>query len=143
MTGARGDKGSASIEAAVGVPAFVLFVGLIILGGRTATTHQALESASSDAARAASIARTAAEATAAAEKSARSSLANQQIDCIGIQVDVNTEGFQVAAGQAASIGVTVTCRLDLSDLTVPGVPGSRSLRATITSPIDTWRERSS
>ena len=32
-------------------------------------------------------------------------------------------------------------RLDLSDLSVPGVPGSRLIKATTTSPIDTWRER--
>lgn len=142
MNPPRDDSGSASIEAAVGVPAFVLVVALIIFGGRTTTTHQALESASSEAARAASIARTAADARAAAEQSARSSLSNQQIDCLGIEVDVDTDGFRAAVGQAASVAVTVTCRLDLADLTLPGVPGSRSLHATITSPIDNWRERS-
>ena len=57
----RDERGSASVEAAVGLPAFVLFVGLIIFGGRTATTHQAVESAAADAARSASIARTSSE----------------------------------------------------------------------------------
>ena len=80
----RGEQRSASIEAAVGVPAFVLFVGLIIFGGRTATTHQAVESAAADAARSASLERTAAEAEAAAEAAARSSLANQDIDCLAV-----------------------------------------------------------
>ena len=41
----RNERGSAAVEAALGVPAFVLFVGLIIFGGRTATTHSAVESA--------------------------------------------------------------------------------------------------
>jgi len=38
----RDERGSAAIEAAIGVPAFALFVGLVIFGGRTATTHQAV-----------------------------------------------------------------------------------------------------
>ena len=53
----RDERGSAAIEAAIGVPAFALFVGLIIFGGRTATTHEALQSAAADAARSASLAR--------------------------------------------------------------------------------------
>jgi Flp pilus assembly protein TadG len=47
----RDERGSAALEAAIGVPAFALFVGLVIFGGRTATTHQALQSAAADAAR--------------------------------------------------------------------------------------------
>ena len=138
----RNEQGSASIEAAIGVPAFMLFVGLIIFGGRSATTHQALESAAADAARSASIERGAPAAQHAAEQAARSSLSNQQIHCLTIDVAVDAGGFQTAVGQDATVAVSVTCRLDLSDLAVPGVPGSRTLRATMSSPIDTWRERS-
>ena len=53
----RDERGSAAIEAAIGVPAFALFVGLIIFGGRTASTHEALQSAAADGARSASLAR--------------------------------------------------------------------------------------
>lgn len=137
----RGELGSASLEAAVGVPAFVLFVGLIIFGGRTATAHQALESAAADAARSASLERSAAEAEEAAEAAARSSLANQDIDCLAVGVDVDTSGFSTQVGLDASVDVTVTCRLDLSDLSIPGVPGNRTLTESMSSPIDTWRER--
>jgi Flp pilus assembly protein TadG len=142
MSRRRSERGSASVEAAIGGPAFMLFVGLIIFGGRTATTHQALESAAADAARSASIERAAPAAQQAAEQAARSSLSNQQIHCLSIDVDVDAGGFQTAVGQDATVAVSVTCRLDLSDLAVPGVPGSRTLRATMSSPIDTWRERS-
>ena len=78
----RDERGSAAIEAVVGLPAFVLFVGLIIFGGRTATTHSAVESAAADAARSASIARTAAAAKSDAKTAAESSLANQDIHCL-------------------------------------------------------------
>ncbi len=138
----RDDRGSAALEAVVGVPAFVLFVGLIIFGGRTASAHQALESAAADAARSASLERSATEAIAAATEAARSSLSNQDLGCTTIRVEVDTSGFHIRVGQAASVDVTVTCRLDLSDLSVPGVPGSRTLTASMSSPLDTWRERS-
>lgn len=138
----RGERGSASIEAAIGVPAFLLFVGLIVFGGRTATTHEAVQSAAADAARNASIARSGPEARREATAAARGSLADQKVHCQTVKVDVATRGFGAAIGQDATVSVTVECRLNLSDLSVPGVPGSRVIRATMTSAIDAYRERS-
>jgi Flp pilus assembly protein TadG len=137
----RDERGSAALEAAIGVPAFALFVGLVIFGGRTATTHQALQSAAADAARSASLARNADVARANAREAATSSITNQKIGCSAIDVAVDTSDFDKQPGVPGSVNVTVSCRLDLSDLAVPGVPGSRVMRATMSSPIDTWRER--
>ena len=137
----RDDRGSAAVEAAVGVPAFMLFVGLIIFGGRTATTHSAVESAAADAARSASIVRTATEAKADAKTAAQSSLANQDIHCLSVTVSVDVSDFSKTVGQGGSVSATVECLLDLGDLSVPGVPGSRLIKATSTSPLDTFRER--
>lgn len=137
----RDERGSAAIEAAIGLPAFILFVGLIIAGGRLAIAHQALQSAASDAARTASISRDAGEANSAAQREARTSLNNQKLACRSTEVSVDTSGFRVPTGQPADVTVTLTCRVDLADLSVPGVPGSRLIRATMRSPIDTWRER--
>lgn len=137
----RDERGSAAVEAAVGVPAFVLFVGLIIFGGRTAITHQSVESAAADAARAASIERSATVAENKATSAAITSLSNQGIDCLDVDVSVDTSQFRRAVGEIAAVSVTVRCRLDLSDLSVPGVPGNRLIKATASSPIDTWRER--
>lgn len=140
-TDGRDERGSATIEAAIGVPAFVLFVGLIIFGGRTAIAHQSVESAAAEAARTASIARTPADAKSQAEQAARVSLSNQQVQCRQINISVDTDGFAVPVGEPATVEVTVECLLDLSDLSVPGVPGTRLVRASMSSPIDTWRER--
>lgn len=137
----RCERGSATVEAVIGVPAFVLFVGLIIFGGRTATTHGAVESAAADAARTASIARTSHEAHTQAQAAARASLTNQQISCTTITVNVDTSDFTRPTGSTGFVDVTVRCRLDLSDLAIPGVPGSRVITARISSPLDTWRER--
>lgn len=136
----RDERGSAAVEAAVGVPAFVLLVGLIIFGGRTATAHSAVESAAADAARSASIARTASEAESDARTAAQASLANQDIHCLNLAVTVDVSDFTKPAGQAGSVAATVECLLDLADLSVPAVPGSRLIKATVNSPLDTWRE---
>ena len=119
----------------------VLIVGLIIFGGRNATTHQSVETAAADAARAASIERSATVAKNKAIAAATTSLSNQGIGCLDIDVSVDTSQFSRTVGETAAVTVTVECRLDLSDLSVPGVPGSRLIKATMSSPIDTWRER--
>lgn len=134
------ERGSAAIEAAIGVPAFILFVGLILFAGRVAMTHQAVQSAATEGARAASIARTQGQAHDAGTQAVTVSLTNQGLRCASTTVALDTSGFGVPVGTPAQAGVTVTCVVDLSDLTVPGVPGTRTITATMTSPIDTYRE---
>ena len=55
---------------------------------------------------------------------------------------MDTTGFSVPVGEPAQVSATVTCAVRLSDLTaVPGMPGSRALTATFTSPLDPYRAR--
>jgi Flp pilus assembly protein TadG len=135
------ERGSASVEAAIGVPAFALFVGLIIFGGRTTVAHQAVESAAVDAARSASLERTRSSAETAATTAATTSLANQDVACVKVTVHVDADAFTAAVGQNAAVHVTVRCVLDVEDLAVPGVPGRRTVDARASSSLDTWRER--
>lgn len=136
----RRDRGSAAIETAVAVPAFMLFVGLIIAGGRLAAAHQAVQSAATEAARTASIARTAAVASPQAATAASRSLAEQNVQCVRSNVSVDVTQFSVPVGQPARTSATVTCAVDLSSL-LPFLTGSRDVAATMTSPIDTYRQR--
>ena len=55
MNRSKGERGSASIEVAMGVPAIALFLALVILGGRLALAQQAVQAAAADAARTASM----------------------------------------------------------------------------------------
>lgn len=136
------EQGSATIEAAIGLPALALFIGLIIFAGRTAVAHQAVESAAADAARAASLSRSATDAGHDADQAARASLANQQLNCRSVSVDVDTDAFGLPVGEYALVEVAVECVLDLSDLSVPGIPGRHVVTAEMSSPLDAWRERS-
>ena len=56
-------------------------------------------------------------------------------------ISVDTSGFGSPVGTPASVRATVTCVVNLSDLAVPGVPGTRTVSASMSSPLDTYRER--
>ncbi len=137
----RNERGSASVEAVIGVPAFLLLVGLLVLGGRQAIAQQAVQSAASDAARAASIARTATAARTDATTAARHNLANQDLDCATTMVTVDTAAFATAVGTPGQVSATVTCALRLGDIGLPGVSGTKTITATMSSPLDTYRGR--
>lgn len=135
------ERGSTVIEAAIGVPAFMLFVGLIVFAGRVAVANQAVGSAATEAARTASISRTQAQAADTARAAATQALSNQKVNCLRMTIHVDTSGFGSPVGTPASVRATVTCVVNLSDLSVPGVPGTRTVSASVSSPLDTYRER--
>lgn len=137
----RDERGAAAIEAVIGVTAFGLFIGMIVAGGRIALARQAVETAANDAARAASIARASSEATADARTAANGSLADQDVKCTTTSVQTDTSGFNAPIGTTGEVRATVSCTVKLSDLAVPGMPGSRTITETVTSPIDAYRER--
>ena len=93
------------------MPAFVLFVGLIIFGGRTAIAHQAVESAAADAARSASSPEPpTTPAVDAANRPPRRAWPTRSIDCRRVEVAVDTSGFAAPVGQSGTVSVTVECR---------------------------------
>ena len=135
----RDERGSVAIEAVIGLPGFALFVGLIIMGGRVEVTRQAVDAAAFDAARSASLARTEDAAIAAGKAAAADNLAD--LACTTTSVSVDAAGYDAPLGTTVLVGVTVTCRVGLADLSLPGVPGHRVLTETAYSPIDAYRER--
>ena len=118
-----------AIEAAIGVPAFGLFVAMIIIGGRVEIAKQSVEAAAYEAARAASIERTQSEAIAAGKSAATSSLHDQDVHCTSTDITVNAAAFNAPLGTTAQVTATVTCRVDLSDLSP-----ARRARTPRTSP---------
>lgn len=137
----RDDRGSLALELAVLAPGLLLLVGLLVVGGRMAVAGNAVQGAAADAARSASISRSAALADEAAEATASTAMTAKGLQCARSAVTVDVSGFAVPLGQPADVTVTVTCDVDLRDLALPGVPGVRTLAASVTSPLDTYRER--
>lgn len=135
------ERGSVTLEAVIVAPAFMLFVMLIIAAGRVQMAHQTVDAAAAEAARAASIARTAGEAQSKATANGQQALINQGLQCAATTVSVDTTGFGVPVGTAASVSATVTCEVDLASVAVPGLPGSITITSTVQSPLDRFRER--
>ena len=137
----RAERGSAALEAAIGLPAFLLFVGLIIIAGRVAVAGQAVDAVATEAARTASIARTEIAAAATARDAATASLTTQGLRCTTTTVRVDTRGFRAPVGTPAAVTATITCAVPLGDIAIPGLPGTTTVTGTATSPIDTYRGR--
>ncbi|MEU0899832.1 TadE family protein [Streptomyces massasporeus] len=137
----RDDEGSAAIEAAIVLPALIMFICMAIAGGRIVTSGVKIDAAAEDAAREASIHRTAGAAQGAAQAAAAESLNDQGIKCASTSVNISTGGLNVPVGQVATVTATVTCTVNLSDLLLPGVPGAKTLTSTATSVVDQYRQR--
>lgn len=134
------DDGNAALELVILAPVMIALIGLVIAAGRTSLAQGSVAAAARDAARQASIARTPAQAQQQAVFSAQKALNGDGLNCQP-EVIVNTGGFGVPIGQPAQVSATVICQVALSDLWLPGLPGSKRLTATFTSPLDPYRGR--
>jgi len=141
----RSDAGSAALELVVLAPVLLAVIALVIAAGRVSIAQSSVDAAARDAARQASIAFTPEAAKAAGRASAEQSLAGDGLSCVSEIVNVNTggpdSGFQVPAGTPATVSATVGCKVPLSDLYLPGTPGSHWLWSTFYSPLDVYRAR--
>ncbi|MDN5725741.1 MAG: pilus assembly protein [Propionibacteriales bacterium] len=137
--GRRTQRGSQSLEAAIVLPAMVLFIGLLLFGARVVQAKQAVTAAAQAGARAASIERSSSLGRTSAQEVAAANLTNTRTRCTP-QVAVKGN-WNAPIGQAASIDATVRCRISMGDLVLPGVPGSITVSATRSSPLDRYRER--
>jgi len=135
------ERGSTSLELAVLTPVLLVLLALTIAVGRVSVAHGAVDQSAADAARAASLARTPAQAQADASDAAATTLAQQGLSCTQLTVTVDTSGFAVPVGQSAQVSAQVQCVVDLGDLAVPGLPGSLTETALMTSPLDVHRGR--
>ncbi len=135
------ERGDITIEAVVGVAALFLILGLGIAGLRVLVADAAIDEAARSAARAASIARDGRAAAMTADYRARAVLAEQQLACSSLDVNVDARDFAKSLGETGYVIATVTCVVPLADL-VPGIGGSRTLRSEFRSPIDRYGARS-
>lgn len=137
----RRDRGAMSVEATLVVPVLVLFMLLVIAGGRVAIAGNAVASAAASAAREASLSSTTTEAQYNASIAAQTAMANSGHACADLDVSINDAGLDAPLGQVGVVSATVTCTVAMSDLALPGMPGTRTLEATANSPVDAFRER--
>lgn len=131
----RDERGSASLELVLLTPALVLLLLLVAAGGRLEQARGQLDGTAREAARAASIARSAPNAESDAQALATQRLGDEGITCADLSVATDTSNFRAGG----FVTTTVSCRVDLSDLFGLALPGSRTMTATATEPIDVYR----
>ncbi|MFD8731452.1 TadE/TadG family type IV pilus assembly protein [Streptomyces sp. NPDC059611] len=137
----KGDRGALSLEAMILFPALILVLLLVVAFGRVGSANNAVDTAARNAARAASLERSGGSASSAGQQMAASVLSQQGLQCTSTSVSVSTGGFSAQIGEPASTTATVTCVVRLSDIGLPGLPGSKTLTSSFTSSIDSYRQR--
>lgn len=135
------ERGFGPVETAYVAPVVVVVLLLSMAAGRVSSATTALDSAAYQAARAASTERTSGAAQDSARATAQSVLSAQGLQCAPLEVQVDTSGFLVPAGEAAQVQVDITCAVPLGDLSVPGAPGTKIMTTRALSAIDAHRER--
>jgi hypothetical protein len=124
------DGGSLSLEFALIAPALFALLSLVFVYGRVAQVNGTIEAGTRDAARSASLARSEDEAMQAAESAVRDAVGSGSC---GTTLDVRLEGgFE----PGFPITVVATCSYTLSDLGLPGAPGTVRVESRFTSPVD-------
>ncbi|WP_327378726.1 pilus assembly protein (plasmid) [Streptomyces sp. NBC_01216] len=137
----KDDRGALSLEAVILFPVLILVLLLVVAFGRIGSAGNAVDTAARNAARAASLERSGGSASNAGSQVARSVLGQQGLECTSTSVSISTGGFSAAIGEPASTTATVTCTVRLSDIGLPGLPGSKTLTSSFTSSIDSYRQR--
>ena len=134
------ERGSMSFEMVILTPVLVMFMLLVVAGGRYVAVRGDVEAASRDAARAASLERDPGSAAAAAQETASAAL---HWNCRDVQLstgfdgaDPLTPGGFVAGGV---VRVSVTCDIPYNDLGLIGWNKTRQVTGVSYAPLDVYR----
>lgn len=129
------ERGSISVEVAVIAPAFVFLMLLVVYAGKVSEADGNVERAAAEGARAASLRQNPAAAVDDARAVVEANLAATGVPCSQLDTSVDTSMFE----PGGTVTVTVRCDASMADVTLLGVPGTRSFTATSTEVIDTYR----
>jgi Flp pilus assembly protein TadG len=129
------DDGSLTVELVALAPVLFLLALTMVVFGRVTEARQQVVESSRAAAEIASVLPNAPAAESAAAGAVSTGDLDRSHYCPTPRVTTDVSHF-FAGGY---VTVTVVCQVDLSDLSVPGIPGSTTVRASSTAPIDPYR----
>jgi Flp pilus assembly protein TadG len=131
----RAETGSLAIELAMLAPSILLIFALIFVYGRAAQVNGTLESGTRDAARSATLARSYEDARTAANAVVLEALKDAPQSCrntLAVEVDSLYEA-------GSTVTVNAQCTYGISDLGLPGAPGTITAKSSFTSMLDPYR----
>ncbi|PPK98778.1 hypothetical protein CLV92_101479 [Kineococcus xinjiangensis] len=128
----RRDEGSLSLELSMLAPGLVLLLLFLLAAGRVTGVDGAFDAGVRDAARAATQARSPVQAQQRAERVLAAAVATVSVHC---RDSLRVEPIAVFE-PGRPVTVTASCTYPVSDLGLPGMPGSLTARSTFASPLD-------
>lgn len=135
----RREHGSVSVELVLITPLLLVLVLVVVSTGRLVHVRLQLESAASQAARAASLARDQTRAIQAAADTARVTLNELAISCASLDVATDVSDHR-PGGQ---VTVRLACAVGQDHFAGLAVPVQRTITAEATSAVDRWRDTES
>lgn len=128
------DVGSITVELVVLAPVVAAFLLITLAMGRDTLARDQVASGARAAAEAAAIAPSLKEAQSAAVAAAAPALQSTRA-CRAPSIRVLNRSFE----PGSEVTVVVSCRVDFSDLLLPGMPGSTTVSSSATAVIDPYR----
>lgn len=129
------DRGSLTVELVVLTPVLLVVALTMVAFGRVAEARQQVVEAARAGAEAASVLPTAVSALSGSDVEAAVATTDRGRTCAEHQVVTDVSHFY----PGGYVTVTVICQVPLSDVALPGLPGSTIVRASSTAPIDPYR----
>ena len=132
------EQGGAAVELTLVAPVLLLLLLLVVEFGRFGVARGDLDGAARDASRAASLRRSAGAARPAATRAAEAALRERGVTCRGSpQVDLSLGPGGFTPG--GWVAVEVACTVELSELSLLRLPGTKTMRARSVAALDTYR----
>jgi len=128
------ERGSFTVELVVLTPIITLFVLMTLAFGRYALAREQVVGGARAAADAVAVAGSAGQAQQSALAAAIPILQSSR-SCIDPKVAVDSQSF----APGAVVRVTVSCRVELSDLIASGLPGSTTVQVSESAVVDPYR----
>ena len=133
--GRGGQGGVAAVELTLLTPVLVAAMLFVVGLGRIVTARGDVDAAARDGARAASLARDPAGADEAARRAAGRALTGAGVRCRPLEVRTDTGAWTAEA----MVTVEVACTVELADVALLGLPGTKELQSRFVAPLDVYR----
>lgn len=128
------ERGSVAAELTLLVPIFVLLLLLIVAFGRTSDASIQIQDAAHAAARAATLASSPTAADGAATQAAAAALTRSGTTCSSVSVTADVGNL----APGSMVRVTVSCTVNLADLSGIDLPGAHTITASSSSVVDLY-----
>lgn len=132
-------RGAVAVEAALILPALLMIAAVATGSWRISEVKADAQSAAQVAARAGPVASSVGEGIAVGQRVGLAELAGTR--CSKPAIAVDSSDLTLPVGSAGTTSARVSCTIKLSDLLVPGMPGSFHIESVAHSTLDSHRER--